>query len=107
MGTLTIYVLSKNKKIISIFHWKIIVFAAVKLFRILHGRVFVMYCMLHASAHLIDVFGFRRFDMVYLRLSNTLADRYTSTDRCASYMIGYSRRPPFFHRESQTFIKYD
>ena len=43
MGTCTaIYVLSKNKKTITIFHLKIIIFTAVKYCCILHGRVFVM-----------------------------------------------------------------
>ena len=37
------YVLSKNKKNITIFHLKIIVFTAVKNRLILHGHVFVMY----------------------------------------------------------------
>ena len=38
----TIYVLSKNKKNITIFHLKIIIFTAVKNCSILHGHVFVM-----------------------------------------------------------------
>ena len=38
----TIYVLSKNKKNITIFHLKIIIFTAVKNCCILHGRVFVI-----------------------------------------------------------------
>ena len=38
----TIYVLSKNKKKITIFHLKIIIITAVKNHCILHGRVFVM-----------------------------------------------------------------
>ena len=37
-----IYVLSKNKKIITFFHLKIIIFTAVKYQSILHRRVFVM-----------------------------------------------------------------
>ena len=40
--TPTINVLSKNKKNITIFHLKIIVFTAVKNCSILHGRIFVM-----------------------------------------------------------------
>ena len=38
----TIYVLSKNKKNITIFHLKISIFTAVKNCSILHGRVFVI-----------------------------------------------------------------
>ena len=38
----TIYVLSKNKKNITIFHLKITIFTAFKNRCILHGRVFVM-----------------------------------------------------------------
>ena len=42
----TIYVLSKNKKNIAIFHLKIIIFTAVKYYSILYGRVFVMIIMI-------------------------------------------------------------
>ena len=38
----TIYVLSQNKKIITNFHLKIIIFTSVKNCCLLHGRVFVM-----------------------------------------------------------------
>ena len=38
----TIYILSKNKENITIFHLKIIIFTAVKYYSILYGRVFVM-----------------------------------------------------------------
>ena len=45
----TIYVLSKIKKKINIFHLKIIFFTAVKNCTILHGRVFVMALLIIVS----------------------------------------------------------
>ena len=42
----TIYVFSKNKKNITIFHLKVIIFMAVKSHGILHGCVFVMELLL-------------------------------------------------------------
>ena len=45
-----VYVLSKNKKNITIFHLKIIIFTAVKNCCILHGRVIVMRYSVSLSA---------------------------------------------------------
>ena len=50
----TIYVLSKNKKTITIFHLKVIIFIAVKYYSILYGRVFVMGWKLRAGVSAID-----------------------------------------------------
>ena len=49
----TINVLSKNKKNITIFHLKIIIFTAVKSSWLMHGRVFVMQnvCCNHPEIH--------------------------------------------------------
>ena len=47
----TINVLSKNKKNITFFHLKIIIFTAVKNRCILHGRVFVMFAKFQGDSH--------------------------------------------------------
>ena len=48
----TIYVLSKNKKSISFFHLKIIIFTAMKNHSILHGHVIVIKLNSNQPAHL-------------------------------------------------------
>ena len=73
----TIYVLSKNKKLITIFHLKIIIFIAVKYCCILHGHVCVMeYDFRHS--HIAD-FGVARPEkkntlLLYLEIVEYLMD---------------------------------
>ena len=65
-----IYVLSKNKKNITIFHLKIIIFTATKYCRILHGRVCVMIRSLY-----LDVQKFRKTTLVkYINNFSLLED---------------------------------
>ena len=68
----TIYVLSKNKKIITIFHLQIIFFTAVQNCSILHGHVCVMgmrYFMLCITASILRKQAYA-INCMFLRLKN-------------------------------------